>query len=76
MCLQSMIEEILLKKDGHDLGDTKHRAAKLPFLTRQKRVVDDKKPADAGVRCGPTPELNHGENTIFEDDNFISNDDL
>jgi len=74
MCLQSIVEEILMKKANYDFGDAKHRAVKLPFMTRQERKTNGKKLTAEKIE--PTPEMNFGENTIFDDDNFISNDDL
>ena len=77
MCLQSMVDEIIVKKSGKDFEDRKMRTEKLAFMTRQKRVVNMNKQDDENLLFVPkNPELNQGENTIFDDDNFISNDDL
>lgn len=71
MCMQAMIDEILAKKSGKNFGESRSKAEKLPFMTRQKKLINKDTHGVTDI-----PQQQHGENDLFENENFISNDDL
>lgn len=70
MCLQKMVDEIVMKKSGKTLHDLKHKRRDLPFLTRDKSLINN----EAQMEKSHLVDQNQGENELF--DNMISNDDL
>ena len=74
MCLQQIIDEILLKKSGKTYHDAKHKIEKLPFLTRNKSLINKQDEVESTEI--KTSRSNQGEIDLFENDNFISTDDL
>jgi hypothetical protein len=71
MCLQKMVDEICMKKSGKTFHDLKHKKQDLPFLTRDKSLINKiKSETNHTLISGQ----NQGENELF--DTIISNDDL
>jgi hypothetical protein len=75
MSLQSVVDEILLRKTGKTIKrlNDRQKYKVTPFLTRQKAIIN------ASTGENETNDLHvsrENNNVLFEDDNFISNDDL
>jgi len=78
MTLQTIVDEIIMMKEGKAVKKFTERPKNrnlIPFLTRQKSLISMSSQQ-------PVPEDTHrvsknfDQNTLFENEEFISNDDL
>lgn len=80
MTLQSIIDEIIMIRDGKEVKKFTEKPKDrnlIPFLTRQKALINapktnDQQPYDNSHEVIKTKN----QEDLFEDENFISNDDL
>ena len=75
MSLQNVVDEILLRKAGKTIKrlSDRQKYKVTPFLTRQKAIINASVANENNNDLYVSKESN---NDLFEDDNFISNDDL
>jgi hypothetical protein len=83
MSLQSMVDEILLKKNGKTIKNIADKPLKTKptfFLTRNKNLiangVDHQNDSDDTKSQTSSTSRDMYSNTVFEDNTVISNDDL
>ena len=78
MTLQTIVDEIIMIKEGKAVKKfterTKNRNL-IPFLTRQKSLVSYSSQLSASEETYQVNKI-RDENTLFENEEFISNDDL
>jgi hypothetical protein len=77
MSLQNMAEEIMLRKAGKSIKTMNNRPKYkvTPFMTRQKAIINSSKNDEDNSSDVHVPR-DATTNVLFEDDTFISNDDL
>lgn len=78
MTLQSIVDEILMLKDSKVIKKFTERPKDknlIPYLTRQKSLINKVNPQNE-TENEVNKNYDPNKNTLFEDDNFISNDDL
>lgn len=84
MCIQTMVDEVLLKKDGRKIKrpSDRQKSKKTEFLTRNKLKV---KSGSISQNADPETEssasnnnlpVDYSKNDLFENEDFITNDDL
>lgn len=73
MSLQSMVDEILLRRNGRSIKkpSERHRLKATPFLTRNKMLINQDLADAEEEHLTPMREKDLADN-----DDFISNDDL
>ncbi len=76
MSLQNVVDEILLRKAGKTIKrlSDRHKYKVTPFLTRQKAIINAS--IEEENNNNNDLHVSRENNVLFEDDNFISNDDL
>lgn len=74
MSLQNIVDEILLKKEGKRIKKMSERqkTKQTPFLTRLKTMIN----TDAESHYVNNGNKDFNENSVFDDETVITNDDL
>ena len=80
MTLQSIVDEIIMIKDGQTVKKFAERPKNrnlIPFLTRQKSLINASS-QQVSVENENSHEVikKNEQNALFENEDFISNDDL
>ncbi len=76
MSLQSMIDELLLKKEGKSIKQISDRLRKSESNNVESKLKYKSINEDLQVKNSSTLTRDFTENTLFEDETVISNDDL
>lgn len=82
MSLQTMVDEIILKKEGKSVKkpSDRHKIKITPFLTRQKSLINanghSKNTEADGSDLNNNVARDFTKNDLFENDQFITNEDL
>ncbi|CAF0730719.1 unnamed protein product [Brachionus calyciflorus] len=81
MSLQTMVDEILLKKDGKRLKrpSDRHKVRATPFLTRNKSLINNtsqQSDTESISSSSANVPRDYNKNDMFENEEFITNDDL
>ena len=76
MSLQSMIDELLLKKEGKSIKQISDRLKKSESNNVESKLKYKSINEDLQVKNSSTLTRDFTENTLFEDETVISNDDL
>jgi hypothetical protein len=74
MSLQNIVDEILLKKEGKrikKMGE-RQKTKQTPFLTRLKTMIN----TDVESHYVNNGNKDFNENSVFDDETVITNDDL
>ncbi len=78
MSLQTMVDEIVLRKEGKTSKRFTERRGKvrpLPFLTRQKSIINTENEQQTQQLAQAHVDRD-SENKVFDDNTVITNDDL
>lgn len=79
MSLQTMVDEIVLRKEGKTIKRFTERRGKvrpLPFLTRQKSIINNEVEQQSQQQQAQAYVDRDSENKVFDDNTVITNDDL
>ena len=78
MSLQTLVDEMVLKKEGKQIKrlTDRQKPKPTPFLTRRKSLLNAESSKDSNDDLNTNTLPASSNNALFEDNTVISNDDL